>query len=174
MDGTAKGGTQSVSEQEEKEEKHETLNMAERETLILQLAPNERFEGFADFKKFDDIGFFPGRMNIESCSHFLYLTHITHDAQPEDTNAKSHLDKEDKEHPDKRKKQVTSRPKLSNRLNLLLIDKFHEKEDIQFAVFKSCTYFDNDFIKANDFVAKAVIQSSMSRKNEKYNTYLWQ
>jgi hypothetical protein len=28
---------------------------------------------------------------------------------------------------------------------------------VQFAVFKSCTYFDNDFIKANDFVAKAVI-----------------
>ena len=113
----------------------EALNMAGSETLILQLAPHERFEGFADFKKFDDIGFFPGRMSIESCSHFLYLTH---DTRPD-------------------------RSKLSNRLNLLLIDKFHEKEDIQFALFKSCTYFDNNFIKANDFVAKAVIQSSISR-----------
>ena len=66
------------------------------ETFILNLAPNERFEGFVEFKKYQDIGFFPGKMTIESCSHFLFLTH--------DENCNS---------------------KHSNRLNLLLINKFH-------------------------------------------------
>jgi hypothetical protein len=72
-------------------------NPADCETLILNLPADQRFEGFVEFKKFDDIGFFPGNLSIESCSHFLYIT-----------------------------SDVKGKSKLNNRLNLLFIDKFNK------------------------------------------------
>lgn len=63
--------------------------------FILDMPKNERFENFVSFQSYGDIGFDPAGLNIELCSHFLFVTH--------DKN---------------------NHKKLANRLNLLLLDPF--------------------------------------------------
>jgi hypothetical protein len=96
--------------------------------FILDLDPEERFVSFVSFKDFEDIGFFPDNLQIECCSHFLFLT-----------TSRFY-----------RGKQV-----IENVLNLLLVDPYYK--EIQIALFKSTSVYDYNILFVNDFIKKAFI-----------------
>ena len=85
-------------------------------------------------------------MKTECCSYVLFMTHLRN--KPLDEN-------------------------LSNRLNLLLLDPFNKK-GLKMARFRSFTMFDNNFLKCNDTLIKAVVQSTMKHQTDPfYKIYLW-
>ena len=51
-----------------------TLKIKAKETLILEIPPEERFLSFVQFNKFMDIGFYPDLLNVECCAHVCYMT----------------------------------------------------------------------------------------------------
>jgi hypothetical protein len=51
-----------------------TLKIKAKETLILEIPPEERFLSFVQFNKFMDIGFYPDLLNVECCAHICYMT----------------------------------------------------------------------------------------------------
>lgn len=56
---------------------------------------------------------------------------------------------------------------------MLLLDPFYP--ELQVALFRSSTHFDDEYLKQNDVILKSIIQSNRSRKGDnRYKTYLWQ
>jgi hypothetical protein len=43
--------------------------------LVYELPNEEFFVSFVEYRKFEDIGFYPGDLRIEMCSNFTFLTH---------------------------------------------------------------------------------------------------
>ena len=122
-----------------------TLIVKAKQPYILNLEPDETFVNFIQVDRYEDIRFFPDDLRVECCSHFLLMVRKTGSQNFENNR---------------------------NRLYLLLIDPMYN--EIQAALFKSSTVFDNDMFKDHDFHLKSIIQSNASRKNDiKYSTYIW-
>jgi hypothetical protein len=46
-----------------------------QQQLIYELPSDETFVSFVEYKSLKDIGFYPGKLRIEMCSNFTFLTH---------------------------------------------------------------------------------------------------
>lgn len=45
------------------------------QSFIYKFPRNETFISFSEYNQHEDIGFFPGDLRLEMCSHVAFLTH---------------------------------------------------------------------------------------------------
>ena len=51
---------------------HNTLSDGKQ--YVIHLPEGHSFVNFIDFNKLDDIGFYPGKLRLEACSRFAFIT----------------------------------------------------------------------------------------------------
>jgi hypothetical protein len=48
-------------------------------TYVYELPKTERFVNFVEFNKFEDLGFYPGKLRIEMCTNIVFLSQSSTD-----------------------------------------------------------------------------------------------